>query len=139
MHTTEAIISGLKEKGLRRTKLREAVLNVLIGSHSPISVPELQSALKTMDLSPNKTSLYREIESLLEHGIADQTSLAGTRKYFVAASGRHHHHVICTSCEQTQCLELPAVEEALRQVRVQDGFAVTGHDLTLYGLCPHCR
>jgi Fur family ferric uptake transcriptional regulator len=139
MNQVEEIIANLKLLGLRRTRLRAAVLEILLASPSPLSVAELQDQLALVGLTPNKTSLYRELETLLENEIAEESTIAGTRKVYMPQSG-HHHHAVCTSCRRTECIELPEVEEILRtQPRnAAEGFSIRSHDLTLYGLCRKC-
>ena len=47
----------------------------------------------------------------------------------------HHHHVVCTGCGAVAAAECSVVDSAVGA----DGFIITGHDLTLYGLCPRCQ
>jgi Fur family transcriptional regulator, zinc uptake regulator len=140
MSGSEAVIGILKEKGLRRTPLRAAILETFLESPAPISVPELQAKLATAGFSPNKTSLYREVEALIANQVAEETTLAGIRKVYVAPSG-HHHHFVCTSCKDTYCVDDQSLETALvaaMDALADRGLETTGHDLTFYGRCESC-
>ncbi|CAN5128173.1 Fur family transcriptional regulator [soil metagenome] len=142
MHGFQDILDTLKARGFRTTKLRTALLDVLQESNSPLSVPEMQEILATRGLTPNKTSLYREVETLLQNEVAEESTISGVRKIYVSDSGQHHHHFVCIKCEETQCVEETALEKALHAVEkglAEDhGMLVTGHDLTFYGRCKSC-
>ena len=57
------LLTSLRELGLRITPLKEGILKILEKEDGPLSVPELQVRLKELKLKPNKTSLYRELET----------------------------------------------------------------------------
>jgi Fe2+ or Zn2+ uptake regulation protein len=127
---------------LRKTTLRTALLELLNESESPLSVPEILEHLKKRSLTPNKTTLYREADTLLKHAILEETVISGVRKLYITQHG-HHHHFICLTCKTTSCIEDPSLEDAL--LKVQDtlitvnGFLTSGHDLNFYGQCRECR
>lgn len=135
------ITQKLKSCGCRASKLRQALLELLIEAHQPLSVPELQQYLASKGFAPNKTSLYREIESLLSFAVLEEVSISGVRKVYLPASG-HHHHMVCTECKETYCVDDPTLEQALhateRLLAVNDSFLVERHDITFYGRCRSC-
>jgi len=142
MTLAETTLNNLVKKGLRRTRLRRAVLEVLFESRSPLSVTEMKCALSKQGIRPNKTSLYREMEILLRTSVAEETTISGTRKIYISESG-HHHHFVCTACKETLCVSSPELESRLAQVQQilqkKEGLTVLEHDLTFYGLCTSCN
>lgn len=141
MQKNLTFLNLLKQKGLRTTKLRTALLEILQEAPAPLSVPEMQAALTPAGLVPNKTSLYREVEVLLDSQIANEATISGVRKVYISASG-HHHHFVCKNCDRTLCIDDPALEEALTKIEGtiagQNGVSITQHDLTFYGHCSYC-
>jgi Fur family ferric uptake transcriptional regulator len=49
----------------------------------------------------------------------------------LGSEGHHHHHAICLGCKAVISLE----EDLLERL----GFAVTDHEVKLYGYCRACR
>jgi Fe2+ or Zn2+ uptake regulation protein len=130
-----------KEKGLRSTTLRTMLLEILSMQTAPCSVPELQLLVKQRGLSPNKTSLYREIDSLHSHGLASVVTMGGVRKVYISAEGGHPHFM-CTTCGKSICLNTEAVTTALSQAIAELGTkncTVEAYDVTIYGSCGSCH
>ena len=50
----------------------------------------------------------------------------------------HHHHLLCTECGMVLAVDCP-VDDAAMRATVSGGHVVTGHQITLYGICAECR
>jgi Fur family ferric uptake transcriptional regulator len=131
------------EKKLRSTVYRRALLT-LFEQEASFSVPALLEALAQAKLTPNKTTLYREIETLLAEGLIEQVPVAsGSAQIYKGVTKQgHYHHVVCTNCSKVIDVEVPAVESALYQAEQELGkkaqFSITGHTLTFSGTCNGC-
>jgi Fur family ferric uptake transcriptional regulator len=131
------------EKKLRSTVYRRA-LTSLFQSDTSFSVPALMAELEKQQLTPNKTTLYREIETLLQEGLLEQIQAGngGAQLYKGVKKQGHYHHIICKSCSKVLDVEVPGVESALYQTE-QDltkhtDFTISGHSLTFSGTCSSC-
>ena len=51
---------------------------------------------------------------------------------------RHRHYLICTRCGSSVPIPGCPLEGLERSLGAKTGFAITGHNLELYGLCPQC-
>ena len=90
----------IRAKGLHLTILKEKIIGVFEKTKEPLSVQELLNALKRHKLSPHKTTLYRELESLVGVSILEEPT---TMDYAVTNSNtktNHHHHFICEECSE---------------------------------------
>lgn len=140
--TSSAFLNS-PEKKLRSTVYRRALLE-LFEQDASFSVPALLEALAATRLTPNKTTLYREIETLLSEGLIEQVPVAtGSAQIYKGVTKHgHYHHVVCTNCSKVLDVEVPAVESALYQAEQELGkkanFAITGHTLTFSGTCSGC-
>ncbi|MDX1917620.1 MAG: Fur family transcriptional regulator [Candidatus Caenarcaniphilales bacterium] len=138
----EKILTKLKQKGYRRSKLREAVISVLQKSQSPLSVTDLIEALSQRDLIRNKTSIYRELETLLQEKVIHELDLMdGKKRYEILPEGEdHHHHLICRLCGSIQCFDLADDLRSLeKQIHEQKKFLVQSHVLEFFGRCESCQ
>ena len=51
----------------------------------------------------------------------------------------HHHHAICIGCKTVISLEEDLLEALEQELMENLGFAVTDHEVKLYGYCKECR
>lgn len=87
--------------------------------------------------SLNLSTVYRNLEVLLANDIIDKIYLDSMHYYYLKDE-QHHHFMICTKCHQyfpIDCL----IHDLLPEISHHTQFKVTGHDLTLYGICPNCQ
>lgn len=137
------LVFSLREMGLRITPLKEALLVILAQKEEPLSVAELQIALKKRRLTPNKTSLYRELQTLTEANVVEEMQLLpGVRSFELSRSGEHHHHFVCEKCEDIIDFENKEIEALLKKTESalkRKGLSVNTHALNLYGLCSTCK
>lgn len=116
----------------RQPKVQPAILELLEHSHS-LSAPEIVELLSRGDVSVNKTSVYRALDTMLEQDLICKQSFGDETPVFELRS-HHHDHLVCEVCgsvQVTDCLmHLP---------KTVDGFLIGHHHLTIYGLCEQCQ
>lgn len=136
------LLSTLRAHGLRITPLKRSLLTILEKADGPLSVPELQVKLKKRGLEPNKTSLYRELQSLARAEVVAETQVyKDLRSYELKQSDEHHHHFVCQKCESIVDFENDDLEESLTRIArslKRKGHRTLDHQLNLYGLCASC-
>ena len=137
----EALLSSLREHGLRITPLKEGILEALEKANGPLSIPDLQAKLKK--LAPNKTSLYRELETLTAVKVVEETQLfQDLRTYELKREGGHHHHFVCENCKTIFDFQNEELEQTIIKITrnlKRKGLAPKEHHLNLYGLCAACQ
>ena len=136
-----SILQELKEKGFRTTPLRVALLKILLEKSEPSSVQNLLSELEKKDFSPNQATLYRQLETLVEHKIVDRVVLDPKVQLF-EISQDHHHHFVCEGCNDVQDVHSEALESAFHQFETllqKKGLLVGKHELTFFGECQSCN
>ncbi len=134
----------IRAKGLHLTILKEKIIGVFEKTKEPLSVQELLNALKRHKLSPHKTTLYRELESLVGVSILEELKLHdGLRSYELKhKKTNHHHHFICEECSEVIDFNNSDLEQLIKKVEFtfkRKGVAVQNHALNLYGLCAQCQ
>ena len=133
-HTTESK-QQLKTGGLKITAARLDLLDSLKHAKKPLSVKEIARDLGGSDL----VTLYRNIESLENLGVIKQINLKDRQSYYELAGGRHHHHLVCTSCGKLADVEITELDLKPNFLK-NHGFAkVTDHSLEFFGLCNSCN
>jgi Fe2+ or Zn2+ uptake regulation protein len=140
MDTLENTLSQLKIKGCRFSAVRNFILNLLNKSKKPLSVFDLQKQFKKKKLSANKTTLYRELNSLKKEGIILEVQLKNNKRWYEPAQRHHHHHIVCLKCDKVEdfvgCDSKKLINEALKQA--PDFAEITNHNFDFFGLCKSC-
>lgn len=135
----------LKEYGLKNTPGRQAVLEVLARAEQPVTAEEVYRRLLAEDRGEDKkprcaclSTVYRTLATLAEKGLLLRgAGQDGTMAYQLRDS-RHRHYLICTGCGSTVPIPGCPLASLEQTLGAQTGFAITGHNLELYGLCPRC-
>lgn len=125
--------------GIRLTRARKALVGLLSDAQAPRAIPEIQISFQQMGVVFHKTTLYRELEFLMNKGIVKEVIVSGEKRYYELI-GEHHHHTVCLGCGDIRDVvfreNLVNVEHVLAQ---QDGFRVLEHSLEFFGFCRACK
>jgi len=149
MHTAEKLMT---DAGLRPTKARTAVLNILLNSHTALSQPEILNALQGVK-EIDRVTVYRVLDWLQENALIHKIStedrawkyqLNSPKRSFKTPSSmpqgmlnnHGHAHLLCQSCGTVLCIhELAAhIPQA-----IFDTYQVSNIEISLKGLCPDCQ
>jgi Fur family ferric uptake transcriptional regulator len=123
-----------------RTALENLVLSLFQEEKGPLTVPQLREKLAAHEKRPNKTTLYRQIQKLLQEGLLTSVTLHNDIGYY-EYNAHHHHHVCCESCNTILCIEDEALEAQIHRLEHQltdQNWQITRHEFAFMGQCPAC-
>lgn len=127
----------LSEAGLRKTKPRTAVLSALFDATKPITQQQIAEQLS--EDAPDKVTIYRTLETLVEADVVHKAYLQDRAWHFELAHNctrkQCHPHFTCTGCGSTFCLtqlDIPMPRNPYK------GYHITHQQVRLEGLCPQC-
>jgi|SRR5690554_2953892 len=140
MTDQDQLTAVLKDKKLRVTKPRLAVLEVVSRAHAAVSQPELE---RLLGHEVDRVTLYRCLSAFEEKGILHKVfDLQGTAAYALCSSScsAHEHadqhaHFICTVCQNVYCLESVATPT----LAIPAEYQATNIEVNVTGLCATCR
>ncbi|MTI61519.1 MAG: transcriptional repressor [Firmicutes bacterium] len=129
----------LKEKGIRVTRQRIAILEVLDNSSKPISARGIFDELAAKYPSIRLSTIYRNLNHFTAKNMVKMMELNIEKKesYFELKNRGHHHHMICLECGEILPLECP-LKDYLFELSSETGYKIIDHRVKLYGLCPAC-
>jgi Fur family ferric uptake transcriptional regulator len=131
-HQKQAFGSG------RMTSQRATIVDAAAELGMAFSVDDLACAARNRDSSVGVATVYRAVAAMEKSGWLERVGeRAGCALFARCAVDGHHHHVICTTCGRMEPAECP-LGNAISADKTAGGFVVTGHEVTLYGLCPSC-
>jgi Fur family ferric uptake transcriptional regulator len=130
----------LAREGVKNTKYRNAIFNIIEQSKIPLTAEEIFLTLKEKHGSIWLSTVYRTLEILTSKElIIKLTILDDDKARYELNHNDHRHHVICVSCHRMiSFLDCP-VEEFEKTLKEQVDFDVTGHKLEIYGYCQNCK
>lgn len=131
---------NLKINGLKSTKHRVDILDILEKSRQPIAADQIYQELQKSDISINLSTVYRTLEKLCDKNLLKKFIIDGeNRTLFEMNRMLHTHHLVCVGCKRILAIDhcpLEGYEEALSK---ETNYAIAGHKLDIYGYCPECR
>jgi Fur family transcriptional regulator, ferric uptake regulator len=134
----DQIAQTLAARGLRLTRQRRAVLDVVAEASSSVSPVQVFDAARERCPELGLTTVYRTLELLSEIGALRRVHGRDHCEAFVPAGAAHGHTVVCSRCglvtEFTDCDMHVVAAAAARQT----GYDITEHFLQLSGLCAAC-
>lgn len=139
MNQAATILKDIKSRGFKMTRVREAIINLLLENDTPLSIVDIINLLEKRRLKPNKTTIYREIEFLKREGFLQEVEFGeGKKRYEISSS--HHHHVICIKCKRIENIEMEKdLNSQERKILKKMDFKPIGHSLEFFGLCSRCQ
>lgn len=134
----------LKEKGLKVTRQRLVVLEVLAENpQEHLTAEEIYERVKVGNPDIGLATVYRTVQLLLELELIERINLDdGFVRYEIGdtqGGGHHrHHHLICLRCGGVTAFQKDMLEALETGVQAALGFRVTDHEVKLYGICKDC-
>jgi Fur family ferric uptake transcriptional regulator len=133
-----AISARLKQRGFKRSAVREAVVEEFLRAGTHLSIEQLLERVRARAPGIGYSTVYRTLRLLAENGYAAARDFGGAQALYEPADTRHHDHVVCVVCGRVAEFEDRAIEELQEQVARRLGFQITSHRLELYGRCSAC-
>lgn len=127
----------LKEKDLKTTARRQAILAVIEDFDRPVTAEEIFVAVlprEHMSLS----TIYRTLGALSEKEILLKSAGQDGKTYYQMNTRKHKHYLRCISCNEIVQLDDCPLRTLEKELSVKTGYTITGHSLELTGICPKC-
>ena len=134
----EYYLSKLKENGYKITAKRCEILELFLLKEKYLSPEEIREELIRQFPRVSLPSIYRNLEDMESIGILTRIIRPDRRLYYALCrvkNNRHHHHIVCLKCGRIGEMERCGMFD----IKVINGFRITGHYLQLEGLCRKCR
>ena len=131
--------SYLRQRGLKMTKPREAVLRAFLDAEGHVTTDKLITAARSIDPRIGQATVFRTVKLLTEAGLArGACSDDGPRQYEHAYLHSHHDHLVCVECGAIVEFADTVIEKAQEAIYKKYGYQSSGHRLELLGLCRAC-
>lgn len=113
-------INFLEANGIKPTKLRVDIINILLNAKKPVSYDEILSFVDA-----NKTTIYRTFDILEDKKLIYK--FEENRKFFYSISKKWQAHFFCESCKKIEEIKMPKLNK--KNVK----------SVTVTGICESCE
>ena len=131
------VLNHLREKGVRITETRKAVIDVIIQSHDHPSADMIYQALLPAFPNMSLATVYNNLKVLIDEGFVSELKVRNDTTTYYDFMGHQHLNVICEKCGRIadMDLDLPDVQQ---EAADQTGYQITKSQMVVYGICPDC-
>lgn len=133
---------SLKERGIRLTRQREILLELIDKSGEHLDAERLYHMAKERDPKLNRVTVYRTLKMLKKGGLVDELDLMhveGDQHYYETRLKQEHAHIICLRCGKVEEFFGEPLQRLRRQVETMFGFQVILARTEVGGYCSHCQ
>lgn len=135
----ETMIQKLREKGLRITPQRIAILRVLSVSKGHPSVENIYEQVKEEFPTTSVATVYKNVSTLKELGEVLELSFGTESSRYDGSKPNPHPHLICTECKKIIDPDIGILNDVSTELINETGFRITNHRLDFFGICPECQ
>ena len=131
------VLKHLREKGVRITETRKAVIDFIIQSHDHPSADMIYQALLPAFPNMSLATVYNNLKVLIDEGFVSELKVRNETTTYYDFMGHQHLNVICEKCGRIadMDLDLPDVQQ---EAADQTGYQITKSQMVVYGICPDC-
>lgn len=134
--------NSLKERGVRLTRQRQILLDLIDKSGLHLDAERLYTMAKERDAKINRVTVYRTLKMLKAGGLVDELDLmhiGGDQHFYETRTKQEHAHVVCLRCGRVEEFYGDLLQKLRRQVEAHFGFQILLARTEVGGYCQHCQ
>lgn len=136
----EQAVAAMRTAGLRITRPRRSIVELLERSARPLTAGAIHEQLKRRRILVDLASVYRTLTVLEERGLIHRlATVEGVVRCEPGFEGSAcHHHLVCSKCQSVREVRCDGLEALRRSIADESGYRIERHAVELVGLCPSC-
>jgi Fur family ferric uptake transcriptional regulator len=140
--SSEATKNSLKQRGVRLTRQRQILLDLIDQSGEHLDAEQLFKLAQEKDPKLNRVTVYRTLKLLKAGGLVDELDLMhhnGDQHYYETRMKQEHAHVICLRCGRVEEFFGDPLRRMREQIEEIFGFQIVLARTEVGGYCSHCQ
>jgi len=134
----ENIISKYKDKGIRLTPQRIAILKFLEGNTDHPAAEDIYRKVRRRYPTISFATVYNTLQTLTEKGDLLEITIDPTRRHY-DPNTTPHHHIVCTDCNEIMDVFVDYSDVLTLPSYVLREFKPVGNHVDFYGVCRKCQ
>ena len=142
METKSPASAPLRARGIRLTRQRELLFEIIDNAHRHLNADQLFELAKKRDPKINRVTVYRTLKVLKQEGLIDELDLLhyeGEQHYYETRLKREHAHVVCLECGAVQEFFGAPIQALREQITASLGFKIAVARTEVGGVCADCQ
>ena len=131
VQSVEEVYRRCRELGMRLSRQRRMVLDLLWAERSHLSARDIFEKLNNLGRNIGHTSVYQNLEALQSAGVIECLDRASGRLYGYRSDP--HSHITCLDSGAIEDLDVVLPPELLAQIEQHTGFRIESYTLHLTG------
>ena len=132
------VLNHLKEKGVRITETRKAVIDFIIHSQDHPSAEMIYQALLPNFPNMSLATVYNNLKVLVDEGFVSELKVRNDTTTYFDFMGHQHLNVICEKCGRIADMDID-LPDVGQEASEQTGYQITKSQMVVYGICPNCQ
>jgi Fur family peroxide stress response transcriptional regulator len=139
------LVNRLRQRGMRLTPQRMAVLKTLIGNKSHLSAEEIFEQVRVEYPMIGLATVYKTVTMLKEIGEITELNFGNQGARYDGSGEARHPHLVCTQCnrvldvDEVIDLEETSLENLPKKIMEKSGYKISNYRLDFFGICPNCQ
>ena len=138
----DGIQGSLKTRGIRVTRQRRILLDLIDRAGSHLDADQLYELAKKQDPKLNRVTVYRTLKMLKQGQLVDELDLMhveGDQHYYETRSKQEHAHIVCLGCGKIEEFYGEPLHRLRKQIESHLGFQILVARTEVGGYCSHCQ
>ena len=133
---------SLQDHGVRMTRQRRLLFELIDGSGEHLNAEALYQLAKQRHAKINRVTVYRTLKLLKQEGLVDELDLLhheGDQHYYETRLKREHAHVVCLRCGRVEEFFGEPLKRLKQQIESHFGFQIVIARTEVGGYCADCQ
>lgn len=129
---TEELDEALRAAGLRVTRQRAAIVQVLADAADHPDANEVHRRVQEVEPAVSLATVYRTLAALADKGVVHRLAFEGAPARFETTDAPHHDHIIDVDSGDVIEFVSAEIEKLQREIARRHGYEIVSHRLDLY-------
>jgi len=133
------LVIRLRERGMRLTPQRMAVLKTLIGSEGHLSADEIYNQVQSEYPMTGLATVYKTVAMLRDMGEITELKFGNESARYDGSKQAPHPHFICKQCNCIIDIDSNILGDLSAKIAQETGYEIMNYRLDFFGVCPKCQ
>lgn len=133
------LVSRLRERGMRLTPQRMAILKTLIGNKQHLSAEEIYARVHSDYPMIGLATIYKTIALLKDMGEIQVVNIHNQCARYESLDTHPHPHFVCSKCGAIIDLDHEILDDLPEKLWKKTGHQIVKTRLDFYGICHKCQ